>query len=57
VIPLIAALVILVTTGLSMWAVSSLLEALLKALFPSKKVGSDRALNTQAKRETAPGEP
>jgi hypothetical protein len=36
-----AAIVVLVTTGLFMWAVSSLLDALLEALFPSKKAGTD----------------
>jgi len=36
-IPILAAVVVLATTGLCMWAVSSLLEALLEALFPSKK--------------------
>jgi hypothetical protein len=40
-IPILAAAVVLVTTGLFMWAVSSLLEALLEAVFPSKKAGSD----------------
>jgi hypothetical protein len=40
-IPILAAAVVLLTTGLFMWAISSLLEALLEALFPSKKAGSD----------------
>jgi hypothetical protein len=40
-IPMLAAAVVLVTTGMFMWAASSLLEVLLEALFPSKKAGSD----------------
>jgi hypothetical protein len=40
-IPILAAAAVLVITGLFMWAVSSLLEALLEALFPTKKAGSD----------------
>jgi len=39
-IPILAAVVVLVITGLFMWAISSLLDA----LFPSKKAGSDQAL-------------
>jgi len=40
-ISILAAVVVLVTTGLFMCAVSSLLEFILEALFPSKKADLD----------------
>jgi hypothetical protein len=40
-ISVLAAVVVLVTSGLLMWAFSSLIEALLRALFPTKRAHSD----------------